>query len=272
METAITATAPPPASPERQVEISDAEVAAFREQGFLAVERLTTDEELAWLARTWDALFADRRTWFDVSRPFGTAAEARLGQMLFPESRAPALRETLAFRNARRIAARLLGADESALVSWGHMILKPARYGEATPWHQDEAYWEPDFDYHALGVWVPLEDVDGENGCMGFLPGSHRGEVLPHRHVGGDPSVHLLELDVPLDARGRVEVPLRAGGATFHDRRTLHATAPNRSARPRRAWATEFQTPPRRRAERAERPWLDAGKRAWAERGGAGVR
>jgi ectoine hydroxylase-related dioxygenase (phytanoyl-CoA dioxygenase family) len=272
MDSAIAAVGPPPSAPELRVEIGDAEVAAFREQGFLAVERLTTDEEVAWLARVWDALFADRRAWFDVSQPFGAATEARLGQLLFPETRAPALRETLAFRNARRIAAHLLGADEAALGSWGHMILKPARHGEPTPWHQDEAYWEPDFDYHALGTWLPLEDVDGENGCMCFLPGSHRDGVRAHRHVGGDPAVHLLELAAPLDARARVEVPLRAGGATFHDRRTLHATAGNRSARPRRAWANEFQTPPRRRAERAERPWLDAEKEAWGRRGASGVR
>jgi ectoine hydroxylase-related dioxygenase (phytanoyl-CoA dioxygenase family) len=82
---------------------------------------------------------------------------------------------------------------------------------------------------------------------MCFLPGSHRGPLLPHRHLGGDPSVHLLELDVEVDVSGAVEVPLRIGGATFHHSRTLHSTAGNRTDRPRRAFANEFQTPPRPR-------------------------
>ena len=266
--TRSTLAGPPPAPASFQIEIDDDQVRQFREQGFLAVERITTLEEIAWLESVWDELFADRRRWFDVSQPFGAFDEAHLGQLIFPERYAPVLRETLHFRNARRIAARLLGEPEDGLEAWGHMVLKPARGGHATPWHQDESYWEPDFDYRALGVWLPLEDVSGENGCMCFLPGSHRGELLSHRHVGDDPRVHLLEVDTPIDASPAVEVPLAAGGATFHHHRTLHATAANRSPRLRRAWANEFQTPPRKRPVRAERPWLDAQKRAWAERHG----
>jgi hypothetical protein len=263
MASALAAGPPRPES-EPSVEIGDAEVERFREQGFLSVERITTDEEVAWLARVWDELFADRRSWFDLATPFGALDRVRVGQMLLPEARAPALRETLYFRNARRIAARLLARDETSLEAWGHLVLKPAHEGLATPWHQDESYWEPAFDYHAVGAWLPLEDVDGENGCMCFVPGSHRADVLPHRNLDGDPRLHLLEVDVPVDTSGAVEVPLRVGGATFHHPRTLHATAPNSTPRPRRAVANEFQTPPARRAEPAARPWLDEQKRVWA--------
>ena len=252
-------------------ELDDGRVQRFRDEGFLAVERITSDAEVAWLAEVWDELFADRRRWFDTARPFGALDDVRVGQMLFPEAHAPALRETLYFRNARRIAARLLGRDESALEAWGHMVLKPARRGGATPWHQDESYWEPGYEYHAVGAWLPLEDVNGENGCMCFVPGSHRLEVLPHRHLDGDPQLHLLEVDVEVDVSSAVEVPLRVGSATFHHPRTLHATAANRSDHPRRAFANEFQTRPARRAEPAPRPWLDEQKRVWAARGKAGA-
>lgn len=266
MKAGAIAAGPPKAPADFRVEIGEEQVGRFHEQGFVAFERITTDEEVAWLGTVWEELFADRRAWFDVSQPFGAFDDPRLGQMLFPETRAPGLRETLYYRNARRIAARLLGEDEAGLQAWGHMVLKPARHGHATPWHQDESYWEPGFDYKAVGAWLPLEEVDCDNGCMCFLPGSHKGELLPHRHVGADPRVHLLEVAAPIDPSGAVEVPLRVGGATFHHRRTLHSTAGNRSPRPRRAWANEFQTPPEKRLAPAERPWLDAEKRAWAER------
>lgn len=265
--TSAIAAGPPRLENEPSVEIDDAQLRRFHEQGFLAFERITSDEEVAWLAEVWDELFADRRRWFDLASPFGALDDVSVGQMIFPERYAPALRETLYFRNARRIAARLLDRDEAELQAWGHMVLKPARRGRATPLHQDESYWEPDFDYHAVGAWLPLEDVDDGNGCMCFVPGSHAGEVLHHRHLDDDPRLHLLEVDVPVDASGIVEVPLRVGGATFHHPRTLHATASNRSAQPRRAFANEFQTPPVRRDEPAPRPWLDDQKRVWAERG-----
>jgi ectoine hydroxylase-related dioxygenase (phytanoyl-CoA dioxygenase family) len=254
----------PPASA-LDFDLDDEQVRRFREQGFLVVERITSDEEVAWLAEVWDELFADRRRWFDLARPFGATDHVSVGQMLLPERWAPALRETLYFRNARRAAARLLGRDEAALEAWGHMVLKPARDGRATPWHQDESYWEPGFDFHAVGAWLPLEDVDGSNGCMCFVPGSHRREILPHHHLDDDPRLHLLEVDAPVDTSGMVAAPLRLGGATFHHPRTLHSTAANVTPRPRRAFANEFQTAPLRRATPRAKPWLDEQKRVWGE-------
>jgi len=256
---------PPPALPGAAVEIDARQLEQFREEGFLRIERITTDAEVAWLGDVWAALFRDRRRWFDLARPFGALDDVRVGQLLFPETHAPVLRATLYFSNARRIAARLLACEEDRLEAWGHMVLKPAERGLATPWHQDESYWEPDFDYRAVGAWLPLEDVDGENGCMCFVPGSHRMELLPHRHLHDDPRLHLLEVDVEIDTSNAVAVPLCVGGATFHHPRTLHSTAPNRSARPRRACANEFQTPPVRRAEPAPRPWIDEQRRVWSE-------
>ncbi|CAF4663935.1 unnamed protein product, partial [Rotaria magnacalcarata] len=35
-----------------------------------------------------------------------------------------------------------------------------------TPWHQDEAYWDPTLTYESVGVWVALQSVSIENGCM----------------------------------------------------------------------------------------------------------
>lgn len=257
-------TRPPLPQDRFDLEVSDEQVAFFRENGFLALERITTDEEIAWLGAVYDGLFAAKSGQFDVSRPYGSRGPHQLSQLLFPEQQVPELRETNYYRNARSAIARLLGVDAAGLAGWGHMLRKPPNGGHLTPWHQDESYWEPDFHYCATGAWLPLEDVDMSNGCMCFLPGSHKGPVLSHHHYGGDPAVHLLEVDDAPDTSRAVPVPLRVGGATFHHPRTLHATAPNSTDRPRRAYANEFQLPPVRRATRADRPWVDEGKQAMA--------
>lgn len=248
---------------------SPEEIAFFRENGFLRVERITTDEELAWLTVVFDRLFAEGGPFpgacFDLARPYESAGDDLLPQVLFPERRYPEIRRTLWYQNGRRIAAALLGAEPDALESWGHLILKPARRGHETPWHQDEAYWEPDRRYRALGLWLPLEGASVESGCLHFVPGSHRLPVLPHRHLYDDPSVHAL-LAPEVDGTGGVPVPVPAGGATFHHSRTLHYAGPNRTHRHRRACATEFQLPPEPCAAPAERPWLAAGREAWARR------
>jgi ectoine hydroxylase-related dioxygenase (phytanoyl-CoA dioxygenase family) len=130
------------------------------------------------------------------------------------------------------------------------------------PWHQDEAYWEPELHYpHALGAWLPLHDCPTEQGAMQFIPGSHRLGVLPHHYWGDDPADNLLVVDdVPeVDRSTAVPCPLPKGGCTFHHKRTLHHTAPNTTDRPRMAYATEIQVTPIRRDTDAmpDRPWVD---------------
>jgi hypothetical protein len=49
--------------------------------------------------------------------------------------------------------------------------MKPARIGDATPWHQDEAFQDPAFDYEEISFWLALQPVDEANSCMAYLPG-----------------------------------------------------------------------------------------------------
>lgn len=260
---------PPPSTLE--VELSDAQLAAFARDGFVAVGRLTTDDELDWLRTVFDFLFEEKvggftGGYFDLGRPYDSDGEDLVPQVLHPSARVPRLRDTTLHRNARRVAEQLFGAASGELHTWDHMIRKPPLHGAELPWHQDEAYWDTGYRYAAVGCWVPLDDATPENGCLDFLPGSHEGAVLPHRHLGGDPAVHGLEIDPAhdLDVSDARTVPLRAGEATFHHCRTLHHSGPNRTSGPRRAYATEFQRPPERCDDDAPRPWVREGQQEWA--------
>jgi ectoine hydroxylase-related dioxygenase (phytanoyl-CoA dioxygenase family) len=183
-----------------------------------------------------------------------------------PELRYPTLRDTLVRKNGRKLAAQLMQLDEGLLEGWGHMIYKPARIGEALPWHQDEAYWDPTMVYRALGCWVPLDDATPQNGAMKFVPGSHRGGIRQHRHLNDDPTIPGLYADTSAqDEADAVLAPLAAGGAIFHHSRTLHGSGPNRSEHERRAYANEWQLSPERAETAAHRPWVEAGRKARAD-------
>lgn len=259
-----------PPTTDFDVDITATDVAFFRTNGFLSVARITTDEELAWLRNIYDQLAVRPLTGFpndlfDLAQPYGTRGEGRLPQLLMPERRVPQLRDTALYKNARRIAVRLLDVASDVVEHWGHLIYKPALHGAVTPWHQDEGYWDPRRSYHAVGAWTPLDDADVDNGCLWFVPGSHRGAVHRHRHIGGDPATHGLELDEAADVSTGVPVPLLAGGVSFHHPRTLHYAGPNRTMRQRRAWANEFQTAPTRVEAPDDRPWVNEGNAALAE-------
>jgi ectoine hydroxylase-related dioxygenase (phytanoyl-CoA dioxygenase family) len=138
------------------------------------------------------------------------------------------------WHNAQAMLQQLLG-PEAKLYS-DHAINKPARVGAPTPWHQDEAYWDPGFEHFEISVWIPLQAATSQNGCMHFIPDSHKLAVIPHQPINNDPRITGLEV-VPgsFDFSGAVACELPAGGATFHHGRTLHYTSANETDQPRRA-------------------------------------
>ena len=262
--------APPPAR-RFEVDIGPDQVERYANDGFLVVERITSDEELEWLRGVYDALLAMPATGyldgiFDLSRPYGSTAQPQLGQLLLPERFVTRIHETSFWQNARRISSRLLALPEPKLESWCHLIFKGANSPAETPWHQDEAYWDVHKKFHALATWLAIDDVDTNNGCLWYVPGSHRGDVKAHRHGGNDPAVHVLEFDEPADTSGAVPIPLEAGGMTFHTSRTFHFAGVNRTQRIRRAWGTAFQSEPIPRDEPAPHQWWHDGKAAHAAR------
>jgi ectoine hydroxylase-related dioxygenase (phytanoyl-CoA dioxygenase family) len=250
----------PPPTPAFDVVPKRSEVEFFKENGFLVVERLTSDEEIAWLRQIFEFIFDPSQSDapgapLDRSGTLAPGEPVRLRQSFFPEMRFPELLESSHRRNAKRYAAALLEVDESRLTSWGHMIHKPPG-GRPALWHQDQAYWLPELDYLALGTWLPMHDVSVEMGAMQFIPGSHKRGLLHHRHAD-KPEHNNLIVDEPFDASTAVACPLKAGGATFHHSQTLHYTAPNTTDQPRLAFPMEFEIKPMRRKQPRSMPWVD---------------
>lgn len=245
-------------TPSPTIVLSDAQVAFYLKNGYLALDAITTPDEVARLRAVYDHLFATNAgredgNQFDLAGTDEEGKPAALPQILGPRRYAPELNHTLYEANALAIARQLLGAE--ANFAGDHAIFKPARSGAPTPWHQDEAYWNPEVDANALSVWMPLQEATLENGCMQFIPGSQKQEIIPHRSIGGDVRVHGLELDADIDLSGAAACPLPAGGATFHSSRTLHFTGANLSAVPRRAYILAFAVPPTPRTDGRRFPW-----------------
>jgi ectoine hydroxylase-related dioxygenase (phytanoyl-CoA dioxygenase family) len=249
----------PPPKPVFDVTPSAEEVQFFQDQGYLVVERLTTDEEIAWIRQIFEFIFSAEHgpgphAPIDRSGTLAHGQQSQLSQAFHPEFEFPELLTTNHWRNAKRYAAALLGVAPDRLTSWGHMILKPPG-GRAALWHQDHAYWEPELDYYALGVWLPMHDVPVEMGAMQFIPGSHKRGLLRHRH-DDKPEHNVLVVDEPFDVSQAVACPLQMGGATFHHSETLHYTAPNNTSEPRLAFPMEFQIAPVRREIPFDMPWM----------------
>lgn len=241
------------------VELTPEQIAFYHREGYLALDAITTQAEVAWLREIYDRLFAARAgreegNQFDLAGTDEDGTEAVLPQILSPSRYAPELNEGLFRVNALHVARQLLGPNVEARGE--HAIFKPARVGAATPWHQDEAYWNPSVDYNSFSLWIPLQEATLENGCMQFIPRSQHWDVLPHHTIGNDPRVHGLEVD-EADTSNAAACPLPPGGCTIYHNRTLHYTGPNHSEIPRRALILGFGLPATPRSEPRSFYWND---------------
>jgi hypothetical protein len=148
-----------------------------------------------------------------------------------------------------RIACQALDMPELVLFH-DHVLVKHPM-GEDMEWHQDFSYLPLD---RAAGMtlWVALDDVSVDNGCLYYLFGSH---LLGERRAAwgltgsDDPRASLPALEIDPDEPG-IPAPTVAGCAVAHDTFTCHRSPRNTSGRPRRSWALSFVVPQARWAPR----------------------
>jgi phytanoyl-CoA hydroxylase len=121
------------------------------------------------------------------------------------------------------------------------LFAKPGSGGSAVPLHQDMPYW-PFEPSEMVSAWIALDDSTLENGCVLFLPGSHKLGML--RHVKSGVLGNSLKLE---DERvvGIKEHPVevRRGSCVLHHCLTAHRSEQNLSAHPRRGLIYIYMSP-----------------------------
>ena len=133
-------------------------------------------------------------------------------------------------------ASQLLG-DLPVRFWHDQLFSKPARHGGVVAWHQDYSYWTRTKSMRHLTCWVGLDDTDVDNGCLHYVPGSHRWGLLEKPELAGQMDgllAHLTE-----DQRSgfkAVPVEMKMGHGTFHHPLMIHGSYENRSERSRRAF------------------------------------
>jgi len=111
---------------------------------------------------------------------------------------------------------------------------KPARVGVDTPAHQDGYYYmlEP---AEAVAMWLALDEADETNGCMRYIPGSHRHGMRSHGRSGTLGFSQGITDYSEADRRAEVAIPARPGDLIVHHCLTIHRADENRSDRERPA-------------------------------------
>jgi phytanoyl-CoA hydroxylase len=145
--------------------------------------------------------------------------------------RSDVLRDFTQHRVFKDLCHDLVGDD--VRLYWDQAVYKKTQKEQEFPWHQDNGYTyiEPQ---QYLTCWVPLVDVDRDNGCPSIAPRLHRLGTLAHRRT----SIGLQCFEQTSDA---VEVPARAGDVIAFSSLAPHRTGPNtKSGTVRKAYILQF--------------------------------
>ena len=107
-------------------------------------------------------------------------------------------------------------------------------------WHQDNAY----YNAHALSktrmsTWIPLIDVNEENGCLWVVPGSHKAGVSEHGQFGGQCPQSIGPSDMV--AEGAIPCPVKAGSILLFSSNLWHHSKGNKTDQVRRAFIVSYQ-------------------------------
>jgi hypothetical protein len=123
----------------------------------------------------------------------------------------------------------LIGPD---LLCWNTLFWIKERGSESfVSWHQDLRYWGLDAS-DLVTAWLALSPATLESGCIRVLPGSHRGDLLPHKDEYRPDNLLTRgqEIEVEVDESRTVAMPLEPGQISLHNVRLAHASGPNRSS------------------------------------------
>lgn len=222
-----------------QFRLRDDQVAFYHEHGYLTGIRIFTDAQVEVLRSELANMVRTDHPRQELWHEFHSNESPDPSQVLFHALGAwriePGFHDTLWNPAFTLPASQLLGG---AVRFWhDQLFCKPARHGGVVAWHQDYSYWTRTEPMQHLTTWTGLDDADQDNGCLLYVPGSHRWDLLPITGLAGDmEAIRKVLTDSQWNAlQNPVPAILKKGEAAFHHPLMIHGSNENRSDRPRRA-------------------------------------
>jgi len=218
----------------------DQYVSDYQSAGFVVVRGFYSSEEI-------DELNSELERFI---REVGPRAEP--GQFFYHDESRP---ETL--KQINSMANDAYFADYPMMARWTHLaetligeeakpkapqwFNKPPGTDHPTPPHQDNYYFNL-VPPNVCTMWLALDEVDEENGCLRYISGSHKQSVRPHMKTSVLGFSQGIEDYSDADRAAEVVVQMQPGDLAVHHGDTIHRADANHSAhRDRRSFALVYE-------------------------------
>ena len=217
--------------------LTGAQVSFFQENGYLPGIRVITDDQVEILRAEVEQLMDPSHPGRHLFHEYHSNESTDPNRVLFHAL--GAWRVLPGFHDLLWNPAFLVPASQllDGPVRFWHdqLFCKPAQHGGVVAWHQDYSYWTRTTPLAHLTCWIGLDDSTRQNGCLNYVPGSHKWPDLPKPVLTGEMEAIRKSLPAALQNKFTpVPVELKKGEAVFHHARTMHGSGPNDTQHPRR--------------------------------------
>jgi len=218
--------------------LTNDQIELYRENGYLSGLRVLTDAQVRVLRAEVDELanpnHEGRQRFYEYHSNESTDPNTILFHALGAWRVKPGLHDCLWNAAFLVPAAQLLNAP---IRFWHDQIFyKPPHHGGVVAWHQDYSYWTRTKPMAHLSCWIGLDDSTASNGCVHYVPGSHRWPLLPITGLVNDmTSIQTVLTNSQKHNFHPVPIELKSGEASFHHPLMVRGSFENKTEYPRRA-------------------------------------
>jgi len=229
---------PEPCGDFEKYALAEEQVTFFRENGYVGGMNVLTDEQVEALREDLAAIVEPSHPGRSLFYEFHSNESHDAATVLFHAL--GAWRITPAFHDILWNPAFLAPASqllEGPVRFWHDQLFsKPARHGGVVAWHQDYSYWTRTKPMAHLTCWIALDDSTVDNGCLYYVPGSHRWDLLPITGLTGNmDEIRTVLSPAQLERFRPVPCEVKRGHCVLHHPLMVHGSYENRTDGPRRA-------------------------------------
>jgi ectoine hydroxylase-related dioxygenase (phytanoyl-CoA dioxygenase family) len=223
-----------------QYRLSQEQIEFFHENGYLADVKMLDDSQIEALKSALDEVMNPAHSLHHLFHEFHSNESGDPNKVLFHSlghwRLASAFHDAI-WNPAFQMAASQLLGDRAVRFWHDQLFCKPAYHGGNVAWHQDYSYWTRTIAMQHLTCWCGLDDATEENGCLQYVPGSHRWGLLDKPALAGEMDGLMAMMTEAQKADFKpVAIPLKAGHAAFHHPLLVHGSFANFSPKSRKAF------------------------------------
>jgi len=228
-------------------QLSEEQIQLYRENGFVVIENFLSADELNHWRQSVETAVKERAGIKIPGKDIKTGEADGINedsdyyakvfdQLLNLWQTNDAVKEMMIDERIGKMAAQLSGSGGIRI--WHDQALIKRPWANPTAWHLDTPFWSFS-DRRAISIWVALDDASLENGCLFFIPGSHKITSFSKINIGRNMD-GVFDIYPQLRNMRTVAAPMKAGSCSFHNGLTVHGANANMTSGFRRAMTCAY--------------------------------